>query len=110
MYNSNSNDQTNEVVFILDRDQPAQPRQRPSTPPPNYNIINPTQPTITYEIIKTEDLHVVLVHEQPLVSAINAENEQGVIRSFTTDNPVIPDDEFVSPVRRFNQEDRCNPD
>ena len=104
------NDQTNEDVFILDRDQLLQPRQRPSTPPPNHRIINPTQPIITYEIVRTEDLHVVLVHEQPLVDAINAENEQGVIRRFTTNNPVIPDDEFVSPVRRFNHEDRYSPD
>ena len=109
MYISNSSDQTNEAVFILDRDQPAPPRQRPNTPPPNYNIFNPMQLTITYEIIKTEDLHVVLVHEQPLVNAINAENEQGVIRRFTTDNPVILDDEFVSPIRRFNQADQYSP-
>ena len=68
------------------------------------------QLTITYEINKTEDLHVVLVHEQPLVNAINAENEPGVIRRFTTDNPVIPDDEFVSPIRRFKQEDRYSAD
>ena len=110
MHNHNFSDQTNEDVFILDRDQPAQPRQRPNTPPPNYNIINPMQLTITYEILKTEDLHVVLVHEQPLENVINAENEQGVIRRFTTDNPVIPDDEFVSPIRRFNQADRYLPD
>ena len=110
MYNSNSSDQTNEDVFILERDQSVQPRQRPNTPPPNYNIINTTQLTITYEIIKTEDLHVVLVHEQQLENAINAESEQGVIRRFTTDNPVIPDDEFVSPIRRFNQTDQYSPD
>ena len=110
MYNSNSSDQTNEDVFILDRDQQAQPRQRPNTSPPNYNIINPMQLTIIYEIIKTEDLHVFLVHEQPLVNAINAENEQGVIRRFTTDNPVIPDDKFLSPIRLFNQADQYSPD
>ena len=68
------------------------------------------QLTITYQIIKTEDLHVVLVHEQPLVNAINAGNEQRVIRRFTTDNSVIPDDEFVSPIRRFNQADQYSPD
>ena len=109
MDNSHSNDQTNEDVFLLDRDQPAQLRQRPGTPPPNYNLINTTQHTITYEIIKTEDIHVVLVHEQPLVNAINVENEQGVLRRFTTDNPVIPDDEFVSPIRQFNPADRYSP-
>ena len=109
MDNSHSNDQTNEDVFLLDRDQPAQLGQRPGTPPPNYNLINTAQHTITYEIIKTEDIHVVLVHEQPLVNAINVENEQGVIRKFTKENPVIPDDEFVSPIRRFNPADRYSP-
>ena len=109
MDNSHFNDQTNEDVFLLDRDQPAQLGQRPGTPPPNYNLINTAQHTITYEIIKTEDIHVVLVHEQPLVNAITVENEQGVIRRFTTDNPVIPDDEFVSPIRRFNPADRYSP-
>ena len=107
MNHSNSNNQTNEDVFILDRDQPAQQRQRPSTPPPNYNIITTTQPTITYEIIKTEDLHV---HEQPIVNATNAEIEQGIIPRFTTDNPVITDDEFVSLIRRFNHADLYSPD
>ena len=110
MHNSNSSDQTNEDVLIVDRDQPAQPRQRRNTLPPNYNIINPMQLTITYEIIKTEDLHVVLVHEQSLENGINAENEQGVIRRFTTDNPVILDDEFLSPIRRSNQADQYSPD
>ena len=106
-----SNNQADEDVFILERDQqPTPTEQRPSTPPPNYRIINPTQPAIVYEIVKTEDLHVVLVHEQPLVNALNVENEQGVIRRFTTDNLVIPDDEFMSPIRRFNQEDQNSPD
>ena len=109
MDNSHFNDQTNEDVFLLDRDQPAQPRQRPGTPPPNYNLITTAQHTITYEIIKTEDIHVVLVHEQPIVNAINVENEQGIIRRFTTDNPDIPDDEFVSPIRQFNPTDRYSP-
>ena len=85
-------------------------QDRPNTPPSNYNIINPTQLTITYERFKTEDLYVVLVHEQLLENAINAENEQGVIRRFTTDNPVIPDDEFVSSIRRSNQADQYRPD
>ena len=106
-----SNNQADEDVFILERDQQPTPKeQRPSTPPPNYRIINPTQPAIVYEIVKTEDIHVVLVHEQPIANAINVENEQGIIRRFTTENPVIPDDEFMSPIRRFNQEDQNSPD
>ena len=93
------NDQTNDDVFVLDRDMPAQLSQRPSTPPPNYNIITSPRINITYEIIKTQDQHVVLVHEEPPTDTTNAKNENGVIRRFTQDNPVIPDDAFMSPVR-----------
>ena len=91
MYNPNLNDQTNENVFILDRNQLAQPSQRPGTPTPNYNIITPPRTTITYDIVKTADLHVVLIHEQPPIDTTNVENEQGTIGQFTQDNPVIPD-------------------
>ena len=58
-----------EDIFILDRDLP---NQRPSTPPPNYNLINQTRNSI-YEIVKTEDQHVVLVHER---TPINTTNEK----------------------------------
>ena len=103
MYNPNLNDQTNENVFILDRDQPAQPTQRPITPTPNYNIIIPLRTTITYEIVKTADLHVVRVHEQPPIDTTNVENEQGtIIGRFTQDNPVIPDDVFLSPISSYS--------
>ena len=73
----NSNNQTNENVFILDRDQPS---QRPSTPPPNYNIIIPPRIKITSEIIKTQDQHVILVHEEPPTDTTNAENKNKVKR------------------------------
>ena len=110
MNNAILNDQTDEDVFSLDRDQPAPPRQRPSTPPPNYGIIIPPRPNITYEIIKTKDQHVVLVHEEPHNDTTNKESESGVIRRFTQDNPVIPDDALISPVRQFNQENPANPE
>ena len=100
----NLNDQTNADIFILDRDQPAQSSQRPSTPQPNYNISIPPRINITYEIIKMQDQHVVLCHEEQPTDTTNAENENGVIRRFTQDNPVIPEDAFISPVRQFDQE------
>ena len=97
------NDQTNDDVFILDWDLPAQPSQRPSTPPHKYNIFIPPRINITYEIIKTQDQHVLLVHEETPTDTTNAENENGVIRRFTQDNPENPDDAFISPVRQFDQ-------
>ena len=98
MNNTTLNEQTNEDVFIIDRAQPQQPRQRPSTPPPNYQLNNPVRNPFIYEIIKTEDQHVVLVHEREPKNAINNENERRVIGRFTTDNTGIPDDVFVSPI------------
>ena len=36
-------------------------------------------------------------------------NENGVIKRFTQDNPVIPDDAFISPVRQFDRENPAVP-
>ena len=99
-----------EDVFILERDQQQQPEQRAGTPPPDYNLITTRQINITYEIIETQDYHVVLVHEETLADTTNTENETGVIRRFTQDNPVIPEDTFVSPVRQFDREIYDDPD
>ena len=85
-------EQTNEDDFILDRDQRDQSRQRPSKSPPKHNLINPSQPTIIYEIVKTANQHVVLVRERRPITTVNVEDDQGTIRRFTQDNPVIPDD------------------
>ena len=101
MKNTILNYQTDDDVSIIDRDMPAQPSQRPSTPPPNYKIIIPPWINITYEIIKTQDQHVVLVHEEPPNDKTNVENENGTIRRLTQDNPVIPDDTFISPDRPY---------
>ena len=98
MNHSQLNDQTKEDVFILDRDQQQQPRQRPNTPPPNYRLINPVRRPTIYEIIKSEDQHIVLVHDNQTPQTINDEAENRVIRRFTTENPVIPDDVFMSPI------------
>ena len=110
MKNTIMNDQTNDDVFILDQDMPAQPSQKPNTPPPSYNIIIPSRINITYAIIKTQDQHVVLVHEEPPTDTTNVENENGVIRRFTQDNPVIPDDAFISTVRQFDRENPADPE
>ena len=91
------NDQTKEDIFVLDREQ-QQPRLRPSTPPPNYRLINPVRRPIIYEIIKTEDQHIVLVQDNQTPQTINDEDENRVICRFTTENPVIPDDVFMSPI------------
>ena len=105
-----SNNQDDEDVFILNRDQPAQSNQRADTPPPDYNLLTTRQINITYEIVKTQDYHVVLVHEQTPADTTNKEGETGVIRRFTRDNPVIPEDTFVSPVRQFDRELHDDPD
>ena len=101
--NTIMNDQTNADIFILDRDQTLNVDQRPSTPTPSYLLLHQQRMTITYEIVKTQDQHVVLVHEEPPTDTTNAENEYGILGRFTQDNPVIPDDAFISPDRRFNQ-------
>ena len=99
-----------EDVFILERDQQLQSEQRAGTPPPDYNLITTRQINLTYEIIKTQDYHVVLVHEETPADTTNTESETGVIRRFTQDNPVIPEDTFVSPVRQFHREIYDDPD
>ena len=97
-------DQTYDDIFILDGDQTHKTDQRPSTPTPNYLLLHQQRMAITYEIIKTQDQHVVLVHEEPPTDTTNAENQNGITGRFTPDHPVIPDDAFISPVRQFNQE------
>ena len=95
-----SNNQTDEDGFILERDQQQQQQaQMPGTLLPNCNIIIPQQINITYEIIKSQDYHVVLVHEETPTDTTNTESETGLMRRFTQDNPVIPDEIFMSPVR-----------
>ena len=102
MENAIINDQTNEDIFNLDRDQTNHSDERPSTPPPNHQVLYQLRAAITYEIIKTQDQHVVLVHEQPPVDTTNVENEQGIKRRFAQDNPVIPDDIFLSPISAYS--------
>ena len=42
--------------------------------------------------------HIVLVHDNQTPQTINNEDENRVIRCFTTENPVIPDVVFMSPI------------
>ena len=53
---------------------------------------------------------MVLVHEELPIDNTNAENENGIKRRFTQDNPLLPDDAFISPVRGFNQENPVIPE
>ena len=64
----------------------------------SYRLINPTRRPTIYEIIKTEDQHIVLVHDNQTPQTVNDEADNRVIRRFTTENPVIPDDVFMSPI------------
>ena len=102
MKNGIINDHTNEDILILDRDQTNHSDEKPSTPPPNHLTLNQLGAAITYEIVKTQDQHVVQVHEQPPIDTTNVENEQGIIRRLTQDNPVIPDDIFFSPISSYS--------
>ena len=96
------NEQTNEDIFILDRDQTNHSDEKPSTPSPNHLLLNQLRAATTYEIVKTQDQHVVLVHEPPPIDTTNVENEQGIIRRFTQDNPVIADNIFLGPISSYS--------
>ena len=91
-------EQTNEDTFILDRDQPEQRRQSPSTPLRNYSKLKQSRTTTTiYEIIKTLDQQVVLVHEQQPNTIIT----EGTVR-ITKHNSVIPDDGFLNHISEYS--------
>ena len=104
------NDQTNADILILDRDQTLITEQRPSNGTLNYLLLRQQRTTTTYEIVKMQDQHVVLVHEEPPNDTTNVENENGIIRRFTEDNPVIPEDLLTSPVRHFSRENPADPE
>ena len=91
--------------FIIDRDQDnyLQMPQAQSTPRSNFaeqsfRIKN------LYEIIKTEDGHIVLPHDTANTSLLHtAQEDNPTIRRFTLHNPVIPDDIFMSPPRNYEE-------
>ena len=97
------NEQINGNNFILDRDQQDHDHQRPSTPTHNYRLINAQRTTTIHEIIKIMDQHVVLDHgQQPINAVNNEESEHGIIRRFSHDDAVIPDDVFRSPFSEYS--------
>ena len=102
MNNTTLNEQTNEDIFILDLDQLNRSSERPSTPPPNDLLINQPRTAINYDIVKTANQHVVLVHKQQPIDTTNVEDDQGTTRRITRDNPVIPDDVFLSHISSYS--------
>ena len=89
--------------FLLYRDQDtylqlpqAQSKQK---------VVNAEKQTligILYEIIKTDEGHIVLHHEVTKASLLHtAQEDQPTIRCFTVHNPVITDDEFMIPPRNY---------
>ena len=91
--------------FIIDRDQDdyLQMPQAQSTPRSNFaeqsfRIEN------LYEIIKTEDGHIVLHHDTANTSLLHtAQGDNPTFRRFTLHNPIVPDDIFMSPPRNYEE-------
>ena len=90
--------------FILDRDQdaaPVNPRAHSTPKALGDNCENTQTPIIEdiYEIINTGTEHIVLYHESAPISILEtAQSDTLPSRKFTNFNPIIPDDEFMSPL------------
>ena len=97
--------------FILDRDQDAAPVNpcAHSTPKALGDNCENTQSLIIediYEIINTGTEHIVLYHESAPISILEtAQSDTLPSRKFTNFNPIIPDDEFMSPPRDYEHMD-----
>ena len=96
--------------FILDRDQDEYLKlpQAQSTPTIQVSPQNGPPAVIhdVYEIIKTEEEHLVLHHDTAPVAILSTASEEGpTIRRFTRDNPVIQDDINNSPPRNYHEMD-----
>ena len=91
--------------FILDRDQDAVLINHcaQSTPKALGNNCENTQSLIIediYEIVNTGTEHIVLYREAaPILILATAQSDTLPTRKFTNNNPIIPDDEFMSPPR-----------
>ena len=91
--------------FILDRDQEEylklpQAQSTPTTKLSQQNGSRPAEIHDLYEIIKTEEEHLVLHHDTAPVTVLSTANEDGpTIQRFTRDNPVIQDGRDISPPR-----------
>ena len=97
--------------FILDRDQDAAPVNpcAQSTPKVHGDNCENTQTPIIediYEIINTGTEHIVLYHESAPISILaTAQSDTLPYRKFANSNPIIPDDEFMSPPRNYENMD-----
>ena len=95
--------------FILDRDQDEYLnfRQAHSTPTINQSPQNGSPSAEIhdlYEIIKTEQEHLVLHYDTAPVTILSTATEDGsTIRRFTRDNPVIQDGIDFSPPRNYHE-------
>ena len=97
--------------FILDRHQDAvlvNPCAQ-STPKALGDNCENTQSLIIediYEIINTGTEHIVLYHESAPISILaTAQSDTLPSRKLTNSNPIIPDDEFMSPPRDYENMD-----
>ena len=97
--------------FILHRDQDAvliNPCAQ-SNPKALGNNRENTQSLIIeqiYEIFITGTDHIVLFHEAAPISILaTAQSDTLPSRKFTNNNPIIPDDEFMSPPRDYEHMD-----
>ena len=92
--------------FILKRDQDAilQTPAAQSTPKTPENHENNKHVSIiqdVYELINTGEEDIVLYHESAPTSILMTEQDTLPIRRFTTINPIIPDEVFISPPRDY---------
>ena len=96
--------------FILERDQDEYLKlpQAQSTPTIQLSPQNGPPAVIhnVYEIIKTEEEHLVLHHDTAPVAILSTASEESpTIRRFTRDNPVIKDDINISPPQNYHEID-----
>ena len=91
--------------FILDRDQGdyLNAPQAQSTPRMTSRDSTPRSIQNVYEIIKTNEDHIVLYHETAPISILSTAQEDPLpIRRFTRNNPLILNGVFQSPRRDYD--------
>ena len=94
--------------FILERDQDAilsTPAAQSTHKTPENHEDNKHVSLIqdVYELINTGEEHIVLYHESATKSILMTDQDSLPIRTFTTINPIIPDDVFMSAPRYFEK-------
>ena len=97
--------------FILDRDQDEylkfpQAQSTPTIKQSPQKGSHSAEIHDLYEIIKTEEEHLVLLYDTAPVTILSTATEDGsTIRRFTWDNPVIQDGIGFSPPRNYHEID-----